>query len=392
MYDQKQRKYLEDKLQQLYSEVLQGENAGKSFPIKPPVSWNEFRTHIPEFMEWSDFWHRKSPFYQVEFGHKRGKDYGDQHDVPVRMHFRTAEDMLAYLGKGEGLKKARTMYGRVTAASPELGSFFLNNIEKLLKEPELLEPLLALAEYFRGKCRRNCYLRELDVPHVHTKFIEKHQALVTGVFSALHPEEGIKNFADFCASLAITVKAPAPNIYLRSLDGSLTFGGLREVMVTKKALSALDLPFRRVFVTENKINGYTFPECEGGLVIFGAGNGLISLDKRAAWLEQVQGDWLARVQELCYWGDLDRDGFRILARFREQYPRVRSLLMNRETFEAYRDFAVADQGDKGPCPEALTEEERETWHYLAGLPVRENRLEQEKIPIAAVKRSMGQTS
>lgn len=392
MYDQNQRKSLEDNTQELYREALQGENAGKSFPIKPPAPWKDFRMHIPEFMKWSDFWHKKSPFYRVEFGHKRGKDYGDQHDVPVRMHFSTAEDMLAYLDKGEELKKAHVIYGRMTALFPELGGFCLNNLEKLLKGPELVEPLLALARYFRGNYRRNCYLRELDVPHVHTKFIEEHQSLVTGVFSALHPEAGIKNFAGFCESLDITAKAPTPNIYLRSLDSSITFGGLREVMVTKEALSALELPFRRVFITENKINGYTFPECEGGLVIFGAGNGLNSLEKRAAWLELVQGDWLAKVQTLCYWGDLDRDGFRILARFREQYPQVRSLLMDREIFEAYSDFAVEDQGKEGTCPEALTTEERETWHYLEGLPVKENRLEQEKIPISAVKSVLKQSS
>jgi hypothetical protein len=66
--------------------------------------------------------------------------------------------------------------------------------------------------------------------------------------------------------------------------------------------------------------------------------------------------------------------------------------MDREIFEAYSDFAVEDQGKEGTCPEALTTEERETWHYLEGLPVKENRLEQEKIPISAVKSVLKQSS
>lgn len=80
--------------------------------------------------------------------------------------------------------------------------------------------------------------------------------------------------------------------------------------------------------------------------------------------------------KLIYWGDLDAQGFEILSQFRSYFTQVKSLLMNKETFDKYFENDLGT-----PCKINvklnLTTEEEELYQYI-----KENnyRLEQEKIP------------
>lgn len=89
---------------------------------------------------------------------------------------------------------------------------------------------------------------------------------------------------------------------------------------------------RRVFITENKVNGLTFPPVLDALVVFGLGYGVESL-AGVPWLHDVQ---------LFYWGDIDAHGFRILAAFRTAFPSVRSMLMDGTTLATNRNLLVND--------------------------------------------------
>ena len=211
-------------------------------------------------------------------------------------------------------------------------------------------------------------------------------ARTAAVFFAVRPDLTGKTFDDFCQALSLTKSAPSPNIYVRSLDARKTFAGLREIVVTAQQLAKLDLTFGRVFITENKINGYVFPEVEDGLILFGAGNGILSDLQEIPWLKKQSALW--------YWGDMDRNGFAILARVRQKYPQVKSFLMAKDIAARYRHFMVADTGNEWAMPDALTGEEQACWQYLTCQPAAAKRLEQEKIPAfevrAALDRLLGQ--
>jgi len=217
----------------------------------------------------------------------------------------------------------------------------------------------------------------LDIPYVDTKFMEKNKKLTADIFFILHPEEEGHSFKDLCTLLNWQVQAPTPNIYVRSLDKTKTIGGLQELMVTAEQLARLEVSFSRIFFTENKLNGFVFPEVEDGLIIFGAGNGVVA--------ESETIPWLVRKEKLWYWGDIDRDGFRILSRVRERYPQVRSFLMGKELAKKYSYFMTADKGKAGEMPSNLTGQEQDCWRYLAEQPMEMSRLEQEKIPLYEVK-------
>ena len=144
------------------------------------------------------------------------------------------------------------------------------------------------------------------------------------------------------------------------------FSEIDDLNIPVSRFGKLKLPIKRVFVVENKMNVLTFPIINESIVVFGSGFGVENL-KNAEWLENT---------ELYYWGDLDAQGFEILSQFRGYFPSVKSVLMDKVTFDKYFE------NEKGTSRENsttlnLTTEEQKLYELL-----KENnwRLEQEKIP------------
>src|SRR5207248_1468020 len=96
----------------------------------------------------------------------------------------------------------------------------------------------------------------------------------------------------------------------------LAINGLSDITVPATQFAQLSLPVRRIFITENEINGLAFPDVPRGVIIFGLG---YSLDLLAG------ANWLSD-REIHYWGDIDTHGFAMLDRLRAMFPAARSLL------------------------------------------------------------------
>jgi hypothetical protein len=86
-------------------------------------------------------------------------------------------------------------------------------------------------------------------------------------------------------------------IRFRVLDPSLRVRGLDDIGTPAEQFAALDLPVRRIFITENEINGLAFPAAEQSIVVFGLGYGLERLGA-IPWL---------RDKTIFYWGDPSRE-------------------------------------------------------------------------------------
>lgn len=82
------------------------------------------------------------------------------------------------------------------------------------------------------------------------------------------------------------------------------------------------------------------------------------------------------ITELIYWGDLDAQGFEILSQFRSYFGQVKSLLMDKATFDNYFEKECGTPS-KINVKLNLTTEEEELYQYIK---VNNYRLEQEKIP------------
>lgn len=165
-------------------------------------------------------------------------------------------------------------------------------------------------------------------------------------------------------------------VRFRILDPSRTVGGYSDLTVTAEEFSENPLPVSRVYIAENEINGLAFPDCPDSLVIFGLGYAVDRLFG-AAWLQKT---------EMVYWGDIDTHGFAILDRLRSGFPRVCSLLMDRETFHRHRHLWVSEPEPFSGELSRLGPGEKEVFLELkAGIrDGRGVRLEQERIPYGEV--------
>lgn len=154
---------------------------------------------------------------------------------------------------------------------------------------------------------------------------------------------------------------------------------------------ALILPYhpRVVVIVENSDSRFAFPSLDGGVVVYGGG------DAAPAFLEEVP--WPTPRPAFVYWGDMDRDGFEILAAMRQTLgDDVRSILMDRAAYERYhhrggnfdeKGRPIAAKPRREPLDGLGTEEAAADGLVCADGPVR--RVEQEAIDVDDVITALG---
>ncbi len=295
-------------------------------------------------------------------------------ELPVSAVVPTEEDALRLIRR-EAEAETFVVLARTTLTRhPALRDWLIRRPLVALKHAESWTAVLAVLDWFVANPRSERYLRQLDIPAVHTKFIETHRALLTELLDAVLPEHAIDAASTGAKGFnqRYGLRSESPLVRFRLLDPALYLDGLSDLSLPVEHFAGLDPPARRVFVTENRVNGLAFPSAPASMVVFGLGYGLEPL-ARTAWLRGL---------EVWYWGDLDTHGFGILHRLRATLPEARSFLMDRETLEAHRALWGREPPDKryGGDPTRLTSSERALFDDLRHDRLGERvRLEQERI-------------
>lgn len=140
---------------------------------------------------------------------------------------------------------------------------------------------------------------------------------------------------------------------------------------------------RYVVICENKDTYQTMPSIDGGLCVFGQGFAASDSLPLLPWLFDDAGHGI----HVAYWGDLDASGFEILSKVRQIGISCESLCMDRETYEAHKEFGAKLSEDgktlRTRIPQdlpGLTDEERNLYEALCtGEGVDCLRIEQERI-------------
>lgn len=270
----------------------------------------------------------EKPGYRLEFQEINHRQLGRNH-VPVAAWLDSEADALALIGKRRETARYHELAGTIAGEFPALRDWLARRPLRVLEHGEDWPRLLGVLGWIARHPRPNVYLRQIDVPGVHSKFIERHRILLAELLESILPADAIDatvpgGMAGFEQHFGFRSK-PAL-IRFRLLDGMLH--GLSDLAVPADQFARLSLPARRVFITENEINFLAFPQFPDSLVIFGAGYGFDALAK-AAWLAD---------RDIYYWGDIDTHGFAILNQLRGHFPHVRSLLMDRVTLMAHRSL------------------------------------------------------
>jgi len=267
--------------------------------------------------------------YQIEWRTLNHRVHG-RNQLPAAIVIPTQDDALRLIGKTRAVQHFDSLSKATLSRFPALAERLARKPLTLLEHDNEWNSILAVLDYFSAHPRPGLYLRQLDIPGVDSKFIEARRGLIGELLDCVLPEQaidanstGVKGF-----NRRFGLREAPPLIRFRLLDPDLFIHGLSDLSIPPEQFARLQLPVKRVFITENKINGLAFPDVRDALVIFGLGYGLDRL-KEIAWLHHVS---------LHYWGDIDTHGFAILNRLRASFPDSASLLMDSETLMAHRNL------------------------------------------------------
>jgi hypothetical protein len=241
--------------------------------------------------------------------------------------------------------------------------------------------LLNVMQWISQHPRPDIYLRQIDLPDIHTKFIERHKSLLIELLDIILPADvidieatGVKEF-----ERRYGFRSKPAQVRFRLLDPDLTLEGLTDLAVPALELARLRLPVTTVFITENDINGLAFPSIAKSMVIFGLGYGLQVLNE-ISWLND---------KAIYYWGDIDTHGFAMLDQIRQYFPHTESLLMNKETLLAHRQLWGEENKPTSRDLDYLRPQENELYREIINNSYANNlRLEQERIGISWLKASL----
>jgi hypothetical protein len=295
------------------------------------------------------------------------------------------DDALALIGKrGDAARFARSVT-LARSRQPALLDWLAKRPLQAVALADDWERLLAVVDWLRRHPRPGIYIRQVDIPGIHSKFIEAHRGVLSELLDLALPAEAVDaeqvGVGRFAARYGFLDK---PNrIRFRLLDEGISLlpGPARpDIALDAESFARLDIPVRRVFITENETNFLAFPHAAGSLVVFGAGYGWDTL-ARAGWLERCT---------LHYWGDIDTHGFAILDQLRHRFGRVGSFLMDRATLLEHRAFWGEEQDQVVHDLPRLTEEERNLFDDLRDNRIRKGlRLEQERVGFGWVEAALG---
>ena len=361
---------IKKKASRKYTDYLRDVAVGKTFqPIEIPCDKKASDTIAEYQKEFNDIRSLskevKGYGYTICWKTVKTKMLGTQ-GLPSKIKFETAEDFERFLQKVKEVDVFRKNVALINGKFPELQCWIEKYPLKVIDKSEYWSDILKVLDYFSKNPQPQLYIRELPI-EVHTKFIEQHKALIGELLDIVIKEYINTNEKEF--EKRYNLRYDEPTVRMRLLDRTLAkklFYGLDDITIPISLFLKLQIPISKVYIVENKVNFLTFPLIPNSIVIWGKGYGVASIKESE----------LLKSTGLIYWGDLDAQGFEILSQFRSYFGQVKSLLMDKATFNNYFEKECGTPS-KINFKLNLTTEEEELYQYIK---VNNYRLEQEKIP------------
>lgn len=368
LYERKKREWL---LRWLENRTFCG------YSVSLEVMKTAAEDNVRAFESFIETWNQSVVGGHVEFVEKTWYRLGGQRKIPKAIHITSIAGLWHYLPEAqeneaewdlvvERLSLLRRKYGE-----PVCKVFLREWYCVTAPDPQLFEQVTHTAVWLLQNRPANCFIRELPIEGVSTKWLEMHRGLVAAVVSAM---------------AGVNIRVPEFDGYfgLRKPETLVTVRHVGELMPTINDL-AVGLPIkalcelrpRAVCMVENLQTGLSLSLPDDVLIIMGCGFDVTRLGA-VPWFSKVP---------FAYMGDLDVHGLVILANLRTIFPQVRSVLMDSETLERWKELAVFDPTknlQNMSSHIAWTQSEADLFHRLRT----ENlRLEQERIPIRIINRA-----
>ena len=344
--------------------------------LRGPIS-SEMVSRFDEVRAWIGAVRHADPC-RIEMRSFRHPELGTN-AVPVAAWIDSFDDAVEMIGKRREADRFAKVLETTRRQQPEWLSWLARKPMVGLGLANEWDRFLDIANWCRQHPRSGLYLRQVDLPGVHTKFIEAHRGVLTELLDLALPGDAVDRDASGAARFGARygfLEKPV-RVRFRILDAGMRLAWPGDDMtITADAFAVLDPPAARIFITENEINFLAFPPVEGSLIIFGAGYGLESLQR---------ADWLKR-RRIYYWGDIDTHGFVILDQLRRCFAHVSSMLMDQETFVLFCHLWGREQAPVSRDLATLTPAEHQLYNDLRDNRFGQHlRLEQEQIAFSRVQ-------
>ncbi len=307
--------------------------------------------------------------YTVRMQPRRSQTLGEN-NFPEAILIESMEDLARAVGEHRRWPLLVQAIQTIRARQPSLHAWSVKNWQRVRGIESRVDALLDVVQYLLAHPRPNCFVRELPLA-ISTKWVSEHESILAQWLDIVLPPSSIDITAparDFARRYGF--RSVHEHLRLRLLDESLRSRlgfPCSELSLPLDTLKKNRIDGTRVIFVENKVNWLTLPSMENTIAFGGLGRGIARL---------FEVDWLADSPQV-YWGDLDTEGFEILAMVRQAWPHIRSILMDRTTLDAFRKLTTTGTGRSPAIPDSLLESEAEAMRRCVEF---NQRLEQEHIP------------
>jgi hypothetical protein len=344
-----------------------------AFPLRGPAA-SVIGERLGEVRQWAREWEQAShgPL-RVEYRKVGGRHVG-ANMIPCRAWIDGYDQAWVLLGVGAEVGRFADLAEQTLAFCPRVLPWLARHPMKALRLQDRWDRLLATVQWIDQRQSPGMYLRQVDVPGVDTKFLERHRGVLAELLDLQLDQERIDpGAADFEGRYRFRGK-PA---YVRFRGAN--DDGFTELTVRAAEFTARPPGLQRAYVVENEITYLAFPAPADAIVIWGRGYAVSVLEPLA---------WLADT-DVVYWGDIDTHGFAILDRLRQRFPHVRSMLMDRTTLLTHRTQWVTEPSPSTVELDLLDPEETLLYgDLIAGAFGPSVRLEQERVSFAAIEQAV----
>lgn len=356
-------------------------------PIKGPSAgdlldhFDEARNLAAEFERDAGVRGTRSERFSLEFRTLRGRNLGVNR-VPARMRIDSFEQLCDLLNRTTEVRALDSLLEQTRQRIPSASSWLAGHPLVALNYRDVWDKVLTTVEWITTHENRGLYLRQIDVPGVDTKFVERHQKLLDELLTTVLPPDHIDHSwprADFTHRFGFLAKPGYTRFRLLGRNLSGFPSGVTELMLRTDELAELALDVTTAFVVENEVTYLAFPEVADSIVVFGSGFALTTLGD-LPWLQDMK---------IVYWGDIDTHGFDILNRLRGRFESVRSMLMDADTLLAHTEQWVVEPAPTSRALPYLTADEASLYRDLVeGLHGPRIRLEQERVRFLFLRQAL----
>lgn len=345
-----------------------------SIPLKTPTERDvmEDRSRV---RTWSESWHRYSGSGKIEWKSFQWSMLGKE-TLPKSIVFDDLQGLIKEIGRLHHWSQFSSREKKLTSQWPQLknSSWLYRRFDDFSAMLETdFARLMNLLIWIEENPKSNCYLRELPVPGIHTKWIEARKTFVINLMKEIGL---IDPFLNPSLEEALGLKKIPSLIRIRLLDQTMKkqYNGLDDISVPIDAAAKMPIKPRLIIIIENQTTGVAIPDMEGVVAI-------LSMGYAVSLIESIP--WVHDCPHVLYWGDIDTHGMSILNTARRACPTVRSFLMNHSVWSSHAHHHVAEEKLSGEgTVELLTSSELHVMQHMRDQQakgVKNTRLEQEKI-------------